>query len=58
MLEESICPISLTPTVYKILKEKAKANRYPARTYLDIILRELFLEEIVAIENEDSSLFN
>lgn len=52
MLEEFTNQILLTPTVYKILKDKAKLKRSSARVCLDIILRELFLEEIKAHEND------
>ena len=58
MLEEFTSQIVLTPTVSKILKEQAKINRYSARVYLDIILREHFAELITAEQNEDYDIFN
>lgn len=58
MLEEFTKPIILTPTVYKVLKEQAKINRYSTRIYLDILLRERLSEFITVIENEDNDLFN
>jgi hypothetical protein len=58
MLEEFTSQIVLTPTVSKILKEQAKINRYSARIYLDIILRERFAELIAAKKNEDYDIFN
>jgi hypothetical protein len=58
MLEEFTSQIVLTPTVYKILKEQAKINRYSTRIYLDIILREHLSEFITVIENKDNDLFN
>lgn len=58
MLEEFTKPIILTTTVYRVLKEQAKINRYSTRIYLDILLRERLSEFITAIENENNDLFN
>lgn len=46
MLKDSWCQIGLTPVVYSILREKAKSKRYSTRAYLDVLLREVFSEEL------------
>jgi len=58
MSEDIICPISLSPTVYRILKKKAKLQGRAARFHLDFILRDLFAKDISEEENEDNDLFN
>ena len=57
MSEDFTCQITLTPTIYKILKERAKLERYSARVYLDILLRDAFSKEIKALENDSDDLF-
>lgn len=53
MLAQFTKQIVLTPTIYKILKEKAKFERHSTRVYLDILLHEVFSEDIKRIENEN-----
>jgi len=54
MSEDIICPISLSPTVYRILKKKAKLQGRAARIHLDFLLRDLFSKEISEEENEEN----
>ena len=57
MSEDIVCPIALSPTVYRILKKKAKLQGRAARIHLDFILRDLFSKEIAEEENEDYDMF-
>jgi hypothetical protein len=57
MSEDFTCQITLTPTIYKILKERAKLERYSSRVYLDILLRDVFSKQIKALENDNENLF-
>ena len=56
MLEEFKHPISLSPTIYEILKKEAKLQGRAARIHLDFVLREVYSKELSegetpAIEN-------
>ncbi len=57
MLEQFTKQMTLTPTIYKILKEKAQSGRYSTRVYLDILLHDVFAEDIKRIENKNDDLF-
>jgi hypothetical protein len=57
MSEDFSRQITLTPTIYKILKEKAQIGRYSTRVYLDILLHEVLAEDMRRVENKNNDLF-